>query len=281
MPIRNTLKIALKAIRRNKVRSGLTMLGVIIGVASVIAMIALGSGARASIDQQIQSQGTNVIYVSAGSFGRGPGAVRGGSGSITTLTLEDARAIANEVPTVALVSPMVRGRAQVVAGNQNWNTQMEGGNEDYITIRNWTLQSGENFTARDILLADKVGAARIERGEDPVPRLGSGRPDRPRPEPALPRPRRADPQGPGPVRPGPGRRHRRALHHPAEEAARHHPPEPDHGLGPELRRRRADRGARSPACCASATAPPAPRTTTSRCARWRRWRPRGWRWRTP
>ena len=156
MPVINTLKIALKAIRRNKVRSGLTMLGVIIGVASVIAMIALGSGARASIDQQIQSQGTNVIYVSAGSFGRGPGAVRGGAGSITTLTLEDARAIANEVPTVALVSPMVRGRAQVVAGNQNWNTQMEGGNQDYIAIRNWRLQSGENFTARDVLLADKV-----------------------------------------------------------------------------------------------------------------------------
>ena len=156
MPVRNTLKIALKAIRRNKVRSGLTMLGVIIGVASVIAMIALGSGARASIDQQIQSQGTNVIYVSAGSFNRGAGAVRGGAGTITTLSLEDARAIADEVPTVALVSPMVRGRAQVVAGNQNWNTQMEGGNEEYVSIRNWRLQSGENFTARDVLLADKV-----------------------------------------------------------------------------------------------------------------------------
>jgi len=156
MPVRNTLKIALKAIRRNKVRSGLTMLGVIIGVASVIAMIALGSGARASIDQQIQSQGTNVIYVSSGSFGRGHGAVRGGAGTITTLTLEDARAIASEVPTVDLLSPMVRGRAQVVAGNQNWNTQMEGGNEHYIAIRNWKLVSGENFTARDVLLADKV-----------------------------------------------------------------------------------------------------------------------------
>jgi putative ABC transport system permease protein len=156
MPIRNTLRIALKAIRRNKVRSGLTMLGVIIGVASVIAMIALGSGARASIDEQIQSQGTNVIYVSAGSVGRGAGAVRGGAGSITTLTVDDAQAVATQVPTVALVSPMVRGRAQVVAGNQNWNTQMEGGNEDYVAIRNWKLKSGENFTARDLLLADKV-----------------------------------------------------------------------------------------------------------------------------
>src|SRR3990170_7445960 len=102
MGVRETFRLALEAIRRNKVRSSLTMLGVIIGVASVIAMIALGSGARASIDQQIQSQGTNVIYVSAGSFGRGPGAVRGGAGTITTLTIEDARAIANEVPGVAL-----------------------------------------------------------------------------------------------------------------------------------------------------------------------------------
>src|SRR3954467_15609057 len=108
MPAANTLKIAMKAIRRNKVRSGLTMLGVIIGVASVIAMIALGSGARASIDEQIQSQGTNVVYVSAGSFGRGPGTARGGAGSITTLTIEDAQAIGREVATVARLSPMVR-----------------------------------------------------------------------------------------------------------------------------------------------------------------------------
>jgi putative ABC transport system permease protein len=156
MKIRNVLRIALVAIRRNAVRSGLTMLGVIIGVASVIAMIALGSGARAAIDDQIQQQGTNVIYVSAGSFGRGPGTARGGAGSTTTLTLEDAQTIAREVPTVARVTPMVRGRAQVVAGNQNWNTSIEGGNEDYIVIRNWPLASGDDFTARDVLVAEKV-----------------------------------------------------------------------------------------------------------------------------
>jgi putative ABC transport system permease protein len=132
------------------------MLGVIIGVASVIAMIALGSGARSAIDQQIQSQGTNVIYVNSGSFGRGGGSVRGGAGSITTLTLDDAKAIVAEVPTVALLSPGVRGRAQVVAGNQNWNTSMEGVNEDYVVIRNWPLVSGANLTGRDVMLADKV-----------------------------------------------------------------------------------------------------------------------------
>jgi putative ABC transport system permease protein len=156
MKIQNVLRIALVAIRRNAVRSALTMLGVIIGVASVIAMIALGSGARAAIDDQIQQQGTNVIYVSAGSFGRGPGVARGGAGSTSTLTLEDAQTIARDVPLVARMSPMVRGRAQVVAGNQNWNTSIEGGNEDYIVIRNWPIASGDNFAARDVLVADKV-----------------------------------------------------------------------------------------------------------------------------
>jgi putative ABC transport system permease protein len=174
MDVGNTVRIAARAIRRNKVRSMLTMLGVIIGVASVIAMIALGSGARAAIDEQIQSQGTNVIYVSAGSFGRGPGAVRQGAGSVSTLTLEDAQAIAQEVPTAERMSPMVRGRVQVVAGNQNWNTSVEGGNEDYVTIRNWPITSGAGFTPRDVLVAEKVcllGATVVENlfpDQDPV-----------------------------------------------------------------------------------------------------------------
>ena len=129
------------------------MLGVIIGVASVIAMIALSSGARAAIDEQIESLGTNLVYVSAGSSGRG--GVRGGIGSTTTLTLEDARAIA-ELPGVASMSPGVRGRAQVIAGNQNWSTTIEGGNQDYILIRNWLVAAGSNFTARDVTIADKA-----------------------------------------------------------------------------------------------------------------------------
>ncbi|HLA77608.1 MAG TPA: ABC transporter permease [Vicinamibacteria bacterium] len=154
MEMPNTLRIALRAIQRNKVRSTLTMLGVIIGVASVIAMIALGSGARAAIDAQMQSQGTNIIYVSAGSR-RGPGGAHGGSGSVSTLTLDDAQAIA-QIPSVGMMSPSARNRAQVVAGNQNWSTQIEGGNEDYVLIRNWVIRSGSNFTARDVLVADKV-----------------------------------------------------------------------------------------------------------------------------
>jgi putative ABC transport system permease protein len=156
MEIRNILRIALRAIRRNKVRSALTMLGVIIGVGSVIAMIALGSGARAAIDEQIQSQGTNVIYVSSGSHGRGPGTVRQGSGTMTNLTVDDAKAIEAQVSGIDRLAAMVRGRAQVIAGNQNWSTSVEGADIEYLAIRNWPLASGALFTARDVLVADKV-----------------------------------------------------------------------------------------------------------------------------
>jgi putative ABC transport system permease protein len=169
----NILRIAFRALARNKVRSALTALGVIIGVASVIAMIALSSGARAAIDAQIQSTGTNVVYVSSGS-GHRPGAAHGGMGSVQTLTLEDAAAIREQVPTVGHLSPVVRGRAQVVAGNQNWNTSIEGVNEEYLTIRNWPIASGVNISPRDVLLADKVCllgetvANTLFPGEDPI-----------------------------------------------------------------------------------------------------------------
>jgi putative ABC transport system permease protein len=153
MELGNTLRIAFRAIRRNAVRSSLTALGVIIGVASVIAMIALSSGARAAIDTQIQAQGTNVIYVSAGSF-RG-GGVRSGVGGVQTFTLDDSKAIA-ELPLVSRVTPVVRGRAQVVAGNENWATSVEGGNEDYVVIRNWPISSGENITPQEVAVADRV-----------------------------------------------------------------------------------------------------------------------------
>jgi putative ABC transport system permease protein len=172
MDVLAILRIALTALRRNKVRSALTALGVIIGVASVIAMTALSAGARSSIDQQMQAQGTNVVYVSAGSFGRG--GVHSGSGGVQTLTLEDAQAILEQVPTVQRLTPVVRGRAQVIAANQNWNTSMEGGNEDYVVIRNWPIASGANISPRDIQLADKVCllgdtvARTLFPGQDPI-----------------------------------------------------------------------------------------------------------------
>jgi putative ABC transport system permease protein len=153
--LHETFRVALLAIRRNKVRSTLTMLGVIIGVASVIAMIALGSGARAAIDDQIQSQGTTLIFVSSGSFG-GPGRANQGVGSTQTLTLDDAEALAREVPSIARWTPGVSGRVQLIAGNSNWNTQIQGGNEAFLAIRNWVIVDGANFTARDVQVAEKV-----------------------------------------------------------------------------------------------------------------------------
>ncbi len=173
MEILNIARIAFKALRRNKIRSALTALGVIIGVASVIAMIALSSGARAAIDAQIQSTGTNVVYVSAGSFAR-MGSVRGGIGSVQTLTLEDAQAIKEQVAAVGRLTPVVRGRAQVIAANENWATSIEGGNEDYLTVRNWPLASGDNISPRDVLVAEKVCllgdtvAQNLFLGQDPV-----------------------------------------------------------------------------------------------------------------
>ena len=165
--------ISFTALRRNKVRSALTALGVIIGVASVIAMIALSTGARSAIDAQIQSAGTSVVYVSAGSWGRG-GGVRGGAGSVQSLSLEDATAIRDQVRSVERLTPVVRGRAQVIAGEQNWPTQVEGGNQDYVVIRNWPIVSGANFTPRDIQVAEKVCllgdtvSKTLFAGEDPV-----------------------------------------------------------------------------------------------------------------
>jgi len=155
MNLRETFRVALLAIRRNKVRSALTMLGVIIGVASVIAMIALGSGARAAIDEQIQSQGTSLIFVSLGSFG-GPGRAAQGSGSTQTLTIEDSEALAREIPSIGRLTPGVNARAQLIAGNINWNTQIQGGNEDFLVIRNWVISDGANFTAKDVLVGEKV-----------------------------------------------------------------------------------------------------------------------------
>ena len=260
----------------------LTMLGVIIGVASVIAMIALGSGARAAIDQQIQSQGTNVVYVSAGSFGRGPGTVRQGAGSVSTLTLEDAQAIAEQVPTVQRLSPMVRGRGvQVIAGNQNWNTSIEGGNEDYLEIRNWPLTSGANFTPRDVLVAEKVcllGSTVVQNlypDQDPVGQIirvknlpfrvvgvlapkGQGQWGQDQDDLILAPYTTVQKKVLG------------ITQHPADRWCPPRAPTPWSGPPP-----------RSRASCASATASPTPRRTTSPCARWRRWRPPAWRWPAP
>ena len=147
------LRIALKALGRNKMRTALTMLGMIIGVAAVITMVALGTGAQSSIEAQIQSAGTNVIIVSAGNFMAG--GVRQGQGAASTLVPEDAAAIA-QLQGAQYVAAGLNTRGQLVAGNQNWNTQVQGTDVDLPLIQAWQIEQGAFFTPQDVTTAAKV-----------------------------------------------------------------------------------------------------------------------------
>jgi putative ABC transport system permease protein len=149
-----TFRIAFKALGRNKLRTGLTMLGMIIGVAAVITLVAMGRGAQSAIEDQIKGAGTNMITVSAGNFTSG--GVRQGSGASSSLTVEDAEAIRDEIAGAQLVAPGVGTRAQVVAGNQNWSTRVQGTGVDLPAIRAWALRTGSFFAGQDVRSAAKV-----------------------------------------------------------------------------------------------------------------------------
>ncbi len=148
------ITIALRALRVNRLRSVLTMLGIIIGVAAVIAMVAVGSGATAQIQEQIRSIGSNVIIVMSGSMTSG--GIRVGAGSVLTLSEDDAKAIVAECPAVALVAPSSRGTAQVVFGNTNWSTVIQGTTPEYLQVRDFMVESGRSFTWRDVDGSTKV-----------------------------------------------------------------------------------------------------------------------------
>jgi len=171
MGVGTILKLALRALGRNRVRSVLTMLGVIIGVAAVIAMVSLGAGAQQQVANDIASMGANILYVSPGSS-KSMGMNRG-AGSVQTLTAEDADAIRSECPAVRWVSPMVGATALVVFGNQNWSTRADGANERFTDIRNWPLESGAFFTEIDVRTAARVAvlghtvADNLFQGVDP------------------------------------------------------------------------------------------------------------------
>ena len=154
MKIMNILLSAFRALQRNKMRSFLTMLGIIIGVGAVIAMLAIGQGAEYSVEQQINALGTNVLIILPGT--QQTGGVKVGAGSITTLKEEDAAAIERECPAVALVSPGTRSGGQVIAGNLNWATGIEGTGADYLEIRKWKVEYGDFYTDSDIKSAAKV-----------------------------------------------------------------------------------------------------------------------------
>ena len=150
------IRVAFRALVRNKMRASLTMLGIIIGVAAVIAMVSIGQGAQASVQAQIESIGTNLLFISAGA--QNVGGVRSGTGDSGTnsLTAEDLEAIRREVPSVSMVTPTVNSRSQLVAGNMNWNTQIQGVSEQYPEVRKWTVQSGEFFGEADVRTAGRV-----------------------------------------------------------------------------------------------------------------------------
>ncbi len=149
-----TLRIALLALARNKLRSFLTMLGIIIGVGAVIAMVAIGEGAKATIRSQIASLGTNVLIVLAGTTTQG--GVRMGTGGVTTLNDGDARAITREIPAVAFASPVIRRPEQVIAGNLNWGTLVQGVAPEFQYIREWPMAGGRFIHDGDIDSAAKI-----------------------------------------------------------------------------------------------------------------------------
>ncbi len=154
MRIIATTIISLRALRRNKLRSFLTALGIIIGVAAVIAMVSIGNGAKAQVEAQVANLGQNVVTVFPGSMTTG--GARGGGGSANTLTVADALAIEGQVANVVAVSPELRVRAQLQANGLNWNTIADGESVGYPSIRAWKLASGEFFTENDVRYATKV-----------------------------------------------------------------------------------------------------------------------------
>lgn len=154
MRLASTFKIAFRALRRNKMRSVLTALGIIIGVGAVIAMVGIGNGAKAQVEAQIASLGENVILIFSGSTTSS--GIRTGWGGAGTLKVEDAEAIRREVPGVTALSEEVVSTTQVAAGNQNWFTRIYGESADYFDIRQWPLIEGAPFTPQDIRSANKV-----------------------------------------------------------------------------------------------------------------------------
>src|SRR5829696_3009756 len=146
--------LALKALRRNLMRTALTMLGIIIGVSAVICTIAIGDGAASKIEAAIASVGANVIWVEAGGVTRG--GVRTGTGGTKSLTLADMRAIQEQIALIAHASPMVDTRVQLIYGNQNWNSTVRGVSPDYLKVKSWPIVKGGMLDERDVETAAPV-----------------------------------------------------------------------------------------------------------------------------
>lgn len=167
-----TFFLALRALQRNKMRSILTMLGIVIGVGAVVAMVGIGNGAKAQVEAQIATLGQNVILIFPNSYSSG--GVQSGMGGAGTLKLEDARAIADEVDDVLAVSPGTRVSSQLSYGNQNWSTSVIGESAEYFEIRQWELVAGSGFGEQDVRSSAKVAvlgatvARQLFGEEDPI-----------------------------------------------------------------------------------------------------------------
>jgi putative ABC transport system permease protein len=168
-------KVSFRSLRANKMRSALTMLGMIIGVGAVIIMVAIGEGANQRISAQISSVGSNLLLVLPGSTTSG--GLRSGFGGVPTLTMGDARAIGRELPPVRFATPSIRTSAPVVYGNQNWSTIVQGVWPEYLEMREWKIVSGRNFTSAETEAASKVVllgltvAENLFGPEDPVGKI--------------------------------------------------------------------------------------------------------------
>lgn len=178
MKLYNLLRIALKALQRNKLRAFLTMLGIIIGVGSVITMVAIGQGSKQSIRSQLSGMGSNMINIRPSSNVTVGGGARLGAGDLQTLKVEDAKAIQSKAQYVTAVSPAVSSSGQVINGSQNWPTTIQGVSPGYLTIREWKLQSGVVFSEADVNSSAKVcliGQTIVENlfaaGEDPIGKI--------------------------------------------------------------------------------------------------------------
>jgi putative ABC transport system permease protein len=172
MRLQATAQLALTALASNKARTGLTMLGVIIGVAAVVTMMAVGAGARARVEAHIRSLGSNLIIVLSGSITAG--GVRLGAGSQLTVTEDDARALEREIDSIQVAAPMVRGGVQVIAGNANWSTALMGVTPGFLEARDWQPAAGRGLTQEDVdgaakvVLLGQTVADNLFAGTDPV-----------------------------------------------------------------------------------------------------------------
>ncbi|GMU51243.1 MAG: multidrug ABC transporter substrate-binding protein [Candidatus Xenobia bacterium] len=170
-----TLRIAFRALLRNGLRTFLTMLGMIIGVAAVISMLAIGTGAQQSVSASIASLGTNTLIIMAGSSTTG--GVRSGAGGRSTLTADDVQSILEECSAVGAATPMTQQGAQIVYQNQNWFTQVSGGGVDYPQVRNWPVVEGRFFTEDEVRVSAKVCvlgrvvADNLFAGDDPLDKV--------------------------------------------------------------------------------------------------------------